>query len=149
MDNNCELTELRRKLHNNLLANEIMKIIALLLVAIALSSCNSGEGPRHYRELKLKVESIGAENIVKDAFILTEQYSASIGDNQPAQRMSLENSSLTNFGKSAKVKPYSVSITTAGLGSHRAGLTIAKTEEIEKLGTNVKMIAKNIYYWSY
>lgn len=117
-------------------------------MALFLASCSQGDG-RHYRYLKGKVEEIGARTIVADATQLMEQYSGGNGRSTPFQRMDTSSSSLTNFSSQARVTPDQVSITTAGLGSHRLGLTIVRDAANPALGTNVKWIADNIYYWQH
>lgn len=122
-----------------------MKIAILLLLTAIVIGC-SQETP-HIRELKKKIADVGAQNLVTDAISLSAQYPGDKKDYQIYWEM-MPTNSLSVFGRPARVDKTSVSITTAGLGSFRAGVLINTSVEEQIHGSNTLKLAENIWFWT-
>ena len=117
-------------------------IILCLLLAAGCGGENS-----HIRELRTKVAQVGAEKLIADARALSLDYT----EEKAAGRFYWEvvpTNSLSVFGQSARVRPDSVSITTAGLGSFRGGIVINTSESELNIESNYVALANGIWFVS-
>lgn len=120
----------------------------IILASMFLVAC-----PRpgvHYRDMKEKVEEIGPDVLREDAEELMVRYSGGFEGNSPFETMADASNSFSQFNRPVNVRPGIVSVTTAGLGSHRMGIMVVTDEATKSLTTNAntKLIAENIYYWA-
>ena len=92
--------------------------------------------PTEYKRVYREFDRVGAETIFKDANSLINNHSQDI---QPARKSYVEVYPLTNslsvFGSSARVRPNRISMTTAGMGSFRAGIGIVISTNSTTNGT--------------
>ena len=114
-------------------------------MAVMVMGC-SRDTP-HIRELKKKITEVGAQTLVTDAISLSAQYPGDKRDNQMSWDI-MPTNSLSVFGRPARVYKNSVSITTAGLGSFRAGVLFNTSGEDQNYGSNTLKLAENIWFWT-
>lgn len=123
-----------------------MKCLIYMLCALTLIGC-ARESP-HIRDLKAKIAQAGATNLVHDAKELSNLYSTNKTGFQAYWETTPTNS-LSIFGRPVRVTPDAVAITTAGLGSFRAGLLFDTSSESRHFDTtNYMMLAENIWFWT-
>lgn len=123
-----------------------MKHLMYICLVLILAGC--ARERTHIRDLRAKINQVGAARLVQDAKELSSLYPTNI-TRRPAYWEVIPTNSLSVFGRPVRVAPDSVAITTAGLGSFRAGLLLNTSAETKQYDTtNYLMLAENIWFWT-
>lgn len=122
-----------------------MKSNAIILCLLLAAGC--GRESPHIRELRTKVAQVGADTLLADAKALSQEYTEEKADGRRYWTV-VPTNSLSVFGQPAHVRPDSVSITTAGLGSFRAGVLINTSGAEMNVESNYLALARNIWFVS-
>ena len=123
-----------------------MKSTAAIILCLILTAGCGRESP-HIRDIRTKVAQVGAETLLTDAKTLSQEYTQEKADGRRYWEV-VPTNSLSVFGQPARVRPDSISITTAGLGSFRAGILINTSGTEMTIDSNYVAIASNIWFVS-
>ena len=123
-----------------------MKSTAAIILCLILTAGCGRESP-HIRNIRTKLARVGADTLLTDAKTLSQEYTQEKANGRRYWEV-MPTNSLSVFGRPARVRPDSVSITTAGLGSFRAGILINTSETEMTIESNYVALADNIWFWS-
>ena len=123
-----------------------MKSTAAIILCLILTAGCGRESP-HIQDLRAKVAQVGAETLLTDAKTLSQEYTQEKADGRRYWEV-MPTNSLSVFCQPVRVRPDSVSITTAGLGSFRAGILINTSGAEMTIESNYVALADNIWFWS-
>jgi hypothetical protein len=122
-----------------------MKYHTIIICLLIAAGC--GRESPHIRELRTKVANVGADTLLGDAKTLSQEYTYTKSNDRNGWRVDPTNS-LSVFGRPVRVRSNSVFITTAGLGSFRAGVLINTSGAEMNIESNYLLLASNIWFVS-